>query len=127
MLSKKVIHLDRRETYFVGVYRGRKLHAVKIGLATRGKSHIRIKNLQTGTPDKLKILAVVEGAMERKFHIKFVKDRIGKSEFFRPTARLLKLIRDLIKIRELVEQVEALHVVSEPPKETARNSVRKAA
>jgi hypothetical protein len=124
---RKRIVLDRRETYFVGVYRGRKLHAVKIGLATRGKSHIRIKNLQTGTTDRLKILAIVFGSLERKFHIKFVKDRMGKSEFFRPTARLLKLIRDLIKIRDLVERVEALHAVSEPSTETARNSVRKAA
>src|SRR2546430_2962084 len=82
----------RRETYFLGIYRGKRLHAIKIGLASRGQVARRIKNLQTGSVDKLVLLAVVEGSLERKFHRQFAGYRMGKSEFFKPAPALLKLI-----------------------------------
>ena len=97
----------KRDTYFLGIYRGKRLHAIKIGLATRGRVHTRIANLQTGSVDRLNLLAVAEGSLERKFHRKFAGYRIGKSEFFKPAPELLKLIDDLVKIRSLVEKIEA--------------------
>ncbi len=96
-----------RETYFLGVFnRKGKLRAIKIGLASRGRTAARLKNLQTGSMDKLKILAVVEGSLERKFHRQFAGYRMAKGEFFKPAPAILKLISDLLAIRHLVEQVE---------------------
>jgi len=98
-----------RETYFVGVYNKKgKLRAIKIGLASRGRTEARVRNLQTGSMDTLKILAVVEGSLERKFHRQYAGYRFSKGEFFKPAPEILKLIDDLLTIRSLVAQVEGL-------------------
>lgn len=97
---------NKRETYFLGVYRGKRLHAIKIGLASRGQANRRIKNLQTGSVDGLVLLAVCEGSLERKFHRQFSGYKM-KGEFFKPAPALLKLIADLKQIRELVAEYES--------------------
>jgi hypothetical protein len=97
-----------RETYFVGVYNKKgKLRALKIGLATRGRTAARVANLQTGSVDTLKVLAIVEGgSAERKFHRQFAGFRFERGEFFKPAPEILKLIENLKQIRSLVERVE---------------------
>src|SRR5438105_712885 len=81
----------QRETYFIGVYRGGTLHAIKIGLASRGGGSVRrMKNLQTGCPDKMILLAVLEGSLERKFHRQFAGYRLKGGEFFKPAPELLQ-------------------------------------
>jgi len=107
-VNKKPRIQRSRETYFVGIFRKNKLTAIKIGLASRGKTAERIRNLQTGSIDKLTLLAVVEGSLERKFHRQFAGYRLPKGEFFRPSPMILRLIDDLKVIRDLVDQVEAL-------------------
>jgi len=96
-----------RETYFVGLYNKRgNLRAIKIGLASRGRTASRIRNLQTGSVDELRVLAIVEGSLERKFHRQFAGYRMDKGEFFKPAPAILRLIEDLKTIRHLVAQVE---------------------
>src|SRR6266446_676379 len=80
---------NKRDTYFCGMYRGKRLYAVKIGLCTRGRVNQRISNLQTGSVDRLKLLAVVQGAYERKFQRKYAGYRLKKGEFFKPAPELL--------------------------------------
>jgi hypothetical protein len=98
---------NKRDTYFCGVYRGKRLYAVKIGLCTRGRVNQRISNLQTGSVERLKLLAVVQGAYERKFQRKYAGYRLGKKgEFYRPAPDLLRMISALADLAKLIEQLE---------------------
>ena len=102
---------NKRDTYFLGVYRGKRLHAVKIGLCTLGRVSQRISNLQTGSVDRLKLLAVVHGAYERKFQRKYAGYRLGKKgEFFKPAPELLRMIETLASLGKLIEQLETQDV-----------------
>ncbi len=107
--KKKAKIKSDRDTYFLSVYRGKskRPHAIKIGLCTRDKISTRLKNLQTGSVDKLRVLGVVRGASaERKFHRRF-KGFHMRGEFYRPAPEILKLIETLVAVQGLVERFEA--------------------
>lgn len=112
-MAKKI--KQRKDTYFIGSYRGRKLVAIKIGIVTRGQLDARVRNLQTGSVDRLKLLGYVEGSWERKFHRKFAKTRLRgrRSEFFDPTPELLKMVKHLNSIRLLLAEWEEAQPVAE--------------
>ncbi len=75
---------DKSVTYLLGAYRGEVLVAIKIGKATRGRVTRRLRTLQTGCVDKLRILAVFDGGnLERELHRRFAKHRVA-GEFFAP-------------------------------------------
>jgi T5orf172 domain len=104
-----------QETYFLGCYtKSGKLRAVKIGTCARGSVKIRLRNLQTGSLDALKILGVYNGAVEKKLHRQFAKSRLRrKSEFFKPTKDLLALIVKLNVINNDLERLAALVAADE--------------
>jgi hypothetical protein len=92
------------------VHRGKSKcpHAIKIGLCTRDKINTRLKNLQTGSVDKLRVLGVVRGASaERKFHRRF-KGFHMRGEFYRPAPEIPKLIETLVQVQRLVVRFERL-------------------
>jgi hypothetical protein len=104
-----LVKIERnRQTYFLGVYRRGRLHCVKIGLCTKGKVQTRLRTLQCGSADRLELLAVISGNVERKLHRDFHGYRMteGGKEFFRPAPKLLRLIEDLKKVATLVEEIE---------------------
>jgi hypothetical protein len=105
---RKPIDVD---TYFLGVSRGKskRFHAVKIGQCRRGTLETRVRNLATGTPDKITILGFVRGASaERKFHRRFKGFHIRR-EWYKPAPEILNLIRQLSEVSFLVEEVERKH------------------
>ena len=67
---------------------------IKIGFATDLTK--RIASLQTGCPDDLRLLAVVDGGreVERRMHNRVAGDRI-RGEWFRPTAEVLALVAEV--------------------------------
>ena len=100
---------NKRDTYFLSVTRGKskRPYAIKIGLCSRGKVNQRIANLQTGSVDRLHLMAVVQGAYERKFQRKYAGYRLGKKgEFYRPAPDLLRMIGALADLAKLIEQLE---------------------
>lgn len=68
--------------------------AIKIGYSTNPAS--RLKTLQTGYPDTLRILVLVPGneRTERFFHYKFEEFKMN-GEWYKPDERLLKHIEEL--------------------------------
>jgi len=71
---------------------------IKIGVTTRDGLHARLSSLQTGNPNKLKILATMRGDVrdEARLHESFKHARVS-GEWFRPTEGLLALIGGLVK------------------------------
>jgi hypothetical protein len=68
---------------------------------------IRLKNLQTGSIEKLVLLGLYSGAVEAKLHRQFRKSRLRKgSEYFKPTRELLHLIKNLNTINKLLAQLK---------------------
>ncbi len=109
--SPKPDHL--RDTYFVGCYtKSNKLRAIKIGTCARGMIVHRLRTLQTGSVDRLVLLSVYSGSVERKLHRMFKTSRLRKnSEFFRPTKELLELIEHLKKINQNLAHLDKQDVV----------------
>lgn len=103
--------LDDRVTYFIAVRRGRskRIHAVKIGLTSRAQVKRRLANLQTGSPDRLEVLAVVSGNVEKKFKRQW-KGYHLRGEFFKPAPELMKMIDAYRQMAELVERLEAQQI-----------------
>ncbi|HSY32523.1 MAG TPA: GIY-YIG nuclease family protein [Verrucomicrobiae bacterium] len=99
---------NKRDTYFLSVTRGKskRPYAIKIGLCSRGKVNQRIANLQTGSVDRLRLMAVVQGAYERKFQRKYAGYRLNKGEFFKPAPDLLRMIATLADLGKLIDQLE---------------------
>jgi len=100
---------NKRDTYFLSVTRGKsnRPYAIKIVLCSRGKVNQRIANLQTGSVDRLHLMAVVQGSYERKFKRKYAGYRLGqKGEFFKPAPDLLGTIKMLAELGKLIEQIE---------------------
>lgn len=64
---------------------------VKIGLA--GNPVKRLKNLQSTSPDRLKLLGVIAGDCEVAMHKKFSADRLH-GEWFVASERLMRFIAD---------------------------------
>lgn len=111
----KVLH--RQDTYFIGSYtKFGKLKAIKIGTVARDQAVQRLRVLQTGSVDRLELLGVYNGAIEKKLHRQFKKSRLRpRSEFFRPTKQLLELIKNLMSINHYLLRLDSLeepqHVV----------------
>jgi hypothetical protein len=110
----------RRDTYFIGAYsKTGRLKAIKIGTCGRGMVIYRLRTLQTGSVDKLVLLGLYSGAVEKKLHRMFKSLRLRRnSEFFKPTKQLLKLIDDLSKINTLLALLDHQDVVSVDKPET---------
>jgi hypothetical protein len=100
--------VDYRQTYFVGAYSKKgTLKAVKVGSVSRGQVKQRVRNLQTGSLDKLVLLALYNGNIERRLHRQFADSRIRKSsEYFKPTPALMELIKKLSQINRDLERLE---------------------
>jgi hypothetical protein len=103
-----------RDTYFVGCYtKSNKLRAIKIGTCARGMIVHRLRTLQTGSVDRLVLLGVYNGSVERKLHRMFKSSRLRKnSEFFRPSKELLKLIEHLKQINQELTKLDKQDVVA---------------
>ena len=73
--------LPRRHVYFIGT-KAEKCERVKIGFALDPDQ--RIKEIQTGNPEKLRVLAKVEGGaeLEREYHRRFSDQRRHGEWFF---------------------------------------------
>lgn len=95
---------ESTDTYFIGCYTKRKkLRAIKIGVCGRGMSVPRLRTLQTGSVDRLVLLGVFQGNIERKaFRLLKAYRLRAKSEFFKAAPKVLKLIKDLNKISRLL-------------------------
>jgi T5orf172 domain len=99
---------SKRDTYFLAIHRGKskRPHAIKIGQCRRGTLETRVRNLQTGSVDKIRILGCIHGASaERKFHRRFKGFHI-RGEFYRPAPELLQMISTLAELSKLIEQLE---------------------
>jgi T5orf172 domain len=105
---------NKKDTYFLAVFRGKskRPHAIKIGQCRRGTLETRVRNLQTGSVDKIRILGCIHGASaERKFHRRFKGFHI-RGEFYRPAPELLQMINTLAELSKLIEQLETQDVAS---------------
>lgn len=73
---------------------------IKIGYSLSPRQ--RLKELQTGYPDLLKVLAIIRGTEkdEKEMHERFAKFRL-RGEWFRPDAELLAEISALKEAREM--------------------------
>jgi len=102
----------RKETYFLGCWSpAGKLRYVKIGVTGLGNSRRRLKTLQTGNPDRLTLMAVYCGDVERKLHREFKSTRLHKkTEFFKATPKLLRLIEQLRNINEDLKRLDDYHL-----------------
>ena len=76
-------------TYFIRAVSGGPL---KIGRTTCLRQ--RLRDLQTGNPESLEVVAIMLGDWERVFHYKFIGDSL-RGEWYRPSADLLSLLDDL--------------------------------
>ena len=84
-----------RETYLIGSYHEDQLQGIKIGMCNRGTSEDRLRKLQTGSLNTLKLLTVLPGNQERDLHRRFATARIRQnSEYFVPTPELLELLQN---------------------------------
>jgi hypothetical protein len=108
MKKKTAPKIERKDTYFLAVFRGKskRPHAIKIGQCRRGTLETRVRNLQTGSVDKIRILGCIHGASaERKFHRRFKGFHI-RGEFYRPAPELLQMIATLAELSKLIDQLE---------------------
>ena len=64
---------------------------VKFGRTTMGAVE-RIRSLQTGNPDRLRVVAEVEGDHEQEFHRRWARFRRDGGEWFNPNPRLLEWV-----------------------------------
>ena len=99
---------SKKDTYFLSVHRGRSKRpfAIKIGHCRRGTLETRVRNLQTGSVDKIHILGCIQGASaERKFHRRFKGFHI-RGEFYKPAPEILKMITTLTELSALINQIE---------------------
>ena len=110
--SKKAEHApnihDRKDTSVLAIYRkkAKRPYALKVGSTQRGKVDVRVRNLATGTPDRIEVLGVLHGASaERKLARRFKGFRIRR-EWYRPAPEILNLLRVLVELQQLVEQFE---------------------
>lgn len=81
--------------------------AIKIG-TTRSNPHARLRDLQTGNPDPLTLLAAMPGGadVERGLHERFADSRLT-GEWFRPTDRLLGFIEGVASAHALPADIGA--------------------
>lgn len=79
------------QVYFIGA---EVTGLIKIGCAVNPQA--RLRSLQTGSPDRLSIIATVPGdaAMERGLHSQFAADRMH-GEWFRQSPALIELIESI--------------------------------
>ncbi len=109
--KEKIVEIpkvDRRDTYFIGAYsKNGKLKAIKVGSVAHGQVQQRLRNLQTGSVDRLALLVLYRGNIERKVHRAFAKYRLRRnSEYFKPVKSLLQLIDDLLSVSKVLALIE---------------------
>jgi hypothetical protein len=68
---------------------------IKIGQTTNLTK--RLRALQTGSPDQLKVLATIpDEAFDAPYHLKFRESWAGHGEWFHPTPELMEFIQTLL-------------------------------
>lgn len=113
--KKTIKNSNRITSFFTGVYRNKKLYAIRIDSVTRGKVISKFRDLQNSSVDKLLLLAEAEGALERRFYREFIKYRLNNTEFFKPVAPILELIKNFKKLNILVKRIESQYLVGHNP------------
>ena len=85
---------DKTHTECVYFVQAKQLKLIKIGVTKNLKS--RLSALNTGCPDDLKVLKIIQGdvSLEKLLHEKFAHLRV-KGEWFTPSAELLKYIDEV--------------------------------
>ena len=71
---------------------------IKIGKTDRDVA-IRVAELQTGSPEKLRLLGIVNGDRESEFHLRFFKCRITGTEWFNRSGTLKQFLSDRFGLR----------------------------
>lgn len=93
-MGKKARHWTKPQTAKSYVYfvQGQLTGLIKIGF-TEQDVNSRISSMQTGSPDRLKLLGMLPGSRvaEVKLHRRFAEDR-DHGEWFRPSEALLEFI-----------------------------------
>jgi hypothetical protein len=77
------------KTYFV---QGETTRLIKIGRSV--DPYARMKDLQKGSPDTLRMLAILDQDYEGELHLKFSQHRV-RDEWFRPAPELLAFVESL--------------------------------
>ncbi len=67
---------------------------IKIGFTSKEDPQERLRDLQTGNPEQLHLIAIIAGNVERELHEQFKNDRIS-GEWFHPSPELLTFINGL--------------------------------
>jgi len=102
--NKKIDGMYRKVLvqYYVYFIQGESGGAIKIGLSNNPQN--RLKVLQTGYPDTLKILAIVVGDIkkEKLFHKKYDHIRLN-GEWFKPAKELMDEIKHLQELQENIK------------------------
>jgi hypothetical protein len=70
---------------------------IKIGKTDSLKLRNRLRDLQTGSPNELKVLCTISGNAERKLHERFKRSRLPGGEWFKPSLDLMNFISELIQ------------------------------
>lgn len=78
-------------TYFIQAENG---GPIKIGYTSKDNPEDRLRDLQTGNPNQLRLVAAIPSNIERDLHRKFSHIRI-KGEWFESTDELLSFIDSL--------------------------------
>jgi len=76
--------------YFIQVAKSK---LIKIGQTARDVN-IRLREMQTGSPDRLVLLVTLPAKDEKAFHLRFKRERVH-GEWFRPSPSLLTFIRNI--------------------------------
>src|SRR5208282_5545755 len=76
--------------YFI---QAEKSKLVKIGKTARDVN-LRLREMQTGSADRLRLLTSLPAKNEKAFHERFSRDRVH-GEWFRPSSALLIFIRNI--------------------------------
>jgi hypothetical protein len=76
-------------TYFIQAISG---GLIKIGYTSKDPA-LRLRDLQTGSPHELRVIATIPGNVERQLHVQFQEFR-RHGEWFQPHADLVAYIRD---------------------------------
>lgn len=83
------------KTYFIQDPRGR----IKIGIAENPRQ--RLRQLQTGNPEKLVLLGCIEDDHEKDLHHKFRKYRVG-GEWFTAEKELVEYVEQILSDKSLL-------------------------
>ena len=85
------------------------IHAERSGLIKIGKAnqvYKRLQTLQTGSPEKLRVLMMLPTNAEKTYHIQFADSRVH-GEWFQPSDTLLNFIHESLSNYPLDEIIDS--------------------